>query len=109
MQPQSTPSAAARPTFRPRVRRLGPGRYLVESKTRPGIGHPVTVDHCNCRGFGYRGTCSHVALVRAIQPAMERWYQQAVPVTPAAAPSSVPFEHTAAYARMQECFGPVVA
>ncbi len=61
--------------FRPRVRRLGPGRYLVESASKPGTGHPCTTDHCNCKGFSYRGTCRHVALVRA----MERWYGQAAP------------------------------
>ncbi len=63
-------------TYRPRVRRLGPGRYLVESASCPGVGHPVTLDRCNCAGFSYRGTCRHVALVRAIDPRMEAWYAQ---------------------------------
>ncbi len=66
-------------TFRPRVRRLGPGHYLVESASKPGTGHPVTVDHCPCKGFSYRGTCCHVALVRAMEPAMQQWYGQAAP------------------------------
>lgn len=65
-----------RATFRPRVRRLGPGLYLVESQTRPGVGHPVTLDRCNCPGFSYRGTCRHIALVRAIDPRMQAWYAQ---------------------------------
>ncbi len=73
-------STATRPptasTFKPRVRRLGPGRYLVESQTRPGVGHPVTLDRCNCPGFSYRGTCRHIALVRAIDPRMQAWYAQ---------------------------------
>jgi len=64
-------------TFRPRVRRLGPGHYLVESATKPGTGHPVTLDRCNCPGFSYRGTCRHIALVRAIEPRMDAWYGQA--------------------------------
>ncbi len=64
-------------TFRPRVRRLGPGHYLVESATKPGTGHPVTLDRCNCPGFSYRGTCRHIALVRAIEPRMQVWYGQA--------------------------------
>jgi len=74
-------------TFRPRVRRLGPGRYLVESQTKPGTGHSVTVDHCNCKGFFYRGACCHVALVRALEPSMAAWYGQA---TPPPAPVVVP-------------------
>ncbi len=82
-------------TFRPRVRRLGPGRYLVESASKPGTGHPCTLDYCNCTGFSYRGICRHVALVRAMEPAMQQWYGQAtlaasvsVPMT-AGAPSGI--------------------
>jgi len=69
-----TPRASA---FKPRVRRLGPGRYLVESASTPGVGHPVTLDRCTCTGFSYRGTCRHITLVRAIAPRMEAWYAQA--------------------------------
>jgi len=75
-------------TFRPRVRRLGPGHYLVESATKPGTGHPVTVDRCNCKGFFYRGACCHVALVRALEPAMQQWYGQAPPEAPVVVPMS---------------------
>ncbi len=64
-------------TFKPRVRRLGPGRYLVESSSKPGTGHPVTASSCTCPGFTYRGTCRHVALVQALEPAMTAWYDQA--------------------------------
>jgi len=78
----TTPAPAT--TFKPRVRRLGPGRYLVESASRPGVGHPVTIDRCNCPGYSYRGTCKHIVLVQAISPRMEAWYSQATPVTPAA-------------------------
>jgi len=73
-------------TFRPRVRRLSPGHYLVESATKPGTGHPVTVDHCPCKGFSYRGTCRHVALVRALEPAMQQWYGQVTPAASVAVP-----------------------
>ncbi len=72
----TVPSVKSTSTFKPRVRRLGPGRYLVESQTKPRTGHPVTTDHCNCPGFAYRGTCRHVVLVRSLEPAMERWYGQ---------------------------------
>jgi len=86
-------STATATTFKPRVRRLGPGRYLVESSSKPGTGHPVTADHCPCKGFAYRGTCRHVALVQALAPAMEQWYGQAespvvVPMS-AGAPSGI--------------------
>ncbi len=73
-------------SFRPRVRRLGPGHYLVESATKPGTGHPVTVDHCPCKGFSYRGTCRHVALVQALDPAMQQWYGQITSAAPVAVP-----------------------
>ncbi len=75
MQDHST--APSKPAFKPRVRRLDAGRYLVESQSRPGTGHPVTVDHCPCKGFSYRGSCRHVALVQAIEPRMAAWYSQA--------------------------------
>ncbi len=68
MHPKST--ASSKPTFRPRVRRLGPGRYLVESATRPGRGHTTTPTSCSCVGFSYRHHCKHVALVQALEPAM---------------------------------------
>ncbi len=82
-----TNSTAARTsTFKPRVRRLGPGRYLVESASRPGRGHTTTATSCSCTGFSYRGTCKHVTLVQALAPAMERWYGQAPPEAPVVVP-----------------------
>jgi len=74
-------------SFKSRVRRLGPGRYLVESASRPGRGHTTTATSCSCSGFSYRKTCRHVALVRALEPSMAAWYDQAAP---SAAPVSVP-------------------
>jgi len=89
MQTQSTAThTTTASTFRPRVRRLGPGHYLVESATKPGTGHPVTVDHCPCKGFSYRGTCRHVALVQALEPAMQQWYGQVTPAAPVVVPMS---------------------
>ncbi len=85
MQDNST--APSKPTFRPRVRRLGPGRYLVESASRPGCGHTTTPTSCSCVGFSYRKDCKHVALVQALEPAMAAWYGQAARPS---APVSVP-------------------
>ena len=79
-------STATATTFKPRVRRLGPGCYLVESATKPGTGHPVTLDHCTCKGFFYRGSCCHVALVKALEPSMQQWYGQAPPEAPVVVP-----------------------
>ncbi len=82
-------------TFKPRVRRLAPGRYLVESASRPGRGHTTTPTSCSCVGFSYRKDCKHVALVQALEPSMQQWYGQAeespmvaVPMT-AGAPSGI--------------------
>jgi len=93
MTTQQAPNTKSSTPFRPRVRRLGPGRYLVESQSKPGTGHPVTATTCTCTGFSYRGTCRHTKLVAALEPAMQQWYGQAetpiaVPMT-AGAPSGI--------------------
>jgi len=74
-------------TFKPRVRRLDAGRYLIESASRPGRGHTTTATTCSCIGFSYRKDCKHVALVRALEPSMTAWYDQAAPL---ADPVTVP-------------------
>jgi len=81
-------STAPASTFKPRVRRMDAGRYLVESASRPGRGHTTTATSCSCIGFSYRKTCKHVALVQALEPAMERWYVQVPPAAPVAVPMS---------------------
>lgn len=80
-------------TFKPRVRRLGEGRYLVESASHPGRGHTTTATSCTCTGFSYRKTCRHMTLVQALEPSMTAWYgQAATPAAPAPveAPQVVP-------------------
>jgi len=84
-------STAPASTFKPRVRRLGLGRYLVESESRPGRGHTTTATSCSCIGFSYRKTCKHIVLVQAIAPRMDAWYAQATtPAAPLEAPVVVP-------------------
>ncbi len=72
-------STQAASTYKPRVRRLAPGQYLVESEARPGRGHTTTATSCSCIGFSYRKTCKHIVLVQAIAPRMDAWYAQATP------------------------------
>jgi len=80
------PSKNDSSTFRPRVRRLGPGHYLVESASRPGRGHTTTTTSCTCTGASYGHVCRHMKLVQALEPAMQQWYGQVTPVAPVAVP-----------------------
>jgi hypothetical protein len=44
------------------------GGYLVASASEPGTYHRVRlgpVEHCDCKGFQYRGRCRHVEAVQA--------------------------------------------
>ncbi len=80
MQANSTATGTTTATiFKPRVRPLGHGRWLVESATQRGIGHQVTATSCTCKGYAYRATCRHIALVQAIEPRMQAWYRQGTP------------------------------
>ena len=67
--PTVTPSTTTTTTTatKPRIRILGPARYLVESFTRPGLGHQVDVLRlrCGCEAGKYGRRCRH--LVLAIQ------------------------------------------
>ncbi len=61
-------------TFKPRMRRLSEGRYLVESATHHGTGHQVDLltMRCGCKSFQYRGgACKHITLAESF----ERGYQ----------------------------------
>jgi len=100
----TAPSRNDSTTFKPRVRRLGSGHYLVESATRPGVGHPVTADRCNCTGFSYRGICRHVKLVQAIEPAFEAWYGQRA-AREATEKAQRAVARPAGLAALQEAFG----
>ena len=64
-------------TAKPRIRILGPARYLVESTSRPGLGHQVDVLRlrCGCEAGKFGRRCRH--LVLAIQYDDWRRRQQA--------------------------------
>ncbi|HKO23856.1 MAG TPA: hypothetical protein VJY65_03855, partial [Chloroflexota bacterium] len=51
-------------TVKPRIRILGPARYLVESTSRPGLGHQVDVLRlkCGCEAGKYGRRCRHLIL-----------------------------------------------
>lgn len=51
--------------------RLGPGEYIVRSRSNPAIGHTVVGDWCSCKGFMYRGRCRHVNLARGYESAVQ--------------------------------------
>jgi hypothetical protein len=63
----TTTSSTTTTTAKPRIRILGPARYLVESTSRPGLGHQVDVLRlkCGCEAGKYGRRCRH--LVLAIQ------------------------------------------
>src|SRR2546423_11489675 len=73
----TTTSITTTTTVKPRIRVLGPARYLVESTTRPGLGHQVDVLRlkCACEAGKYRRRCRHLLL--AIQYDDWRKRQQA--------------------------------
>ena len=73
----TTMTTATTTTVKPRIRVLGPARYLVESTTRPGLGHQVDVLRlkCGCEAGKFGRRCRH--LVLAIQYDDWRKRQQA--------------------------------
>lgn len=75
MAPTSAASVVPATTVKPRIRRLGRTRFLIESRTRPGLGHQVDTLRltCSCEA-GKRGRrCWH--LVWSLQA--EQWLQRA--------------------------------
>lgn len=59
----SSIAPAARP-IRAIDRKTGQAVALVPSQSRPNLWHIATLDHCDCRGYAFRGRCSHVDQVR---------------------------------------------
>lgn len=104
MQERTTTAAT---TAKPRMRFLGGSLYLVESSSRPGVGHKVDVLRlkCGCEAGQHNRRCHH--LVWAIQ--MDAWRRGAqaqamAPAAPIAAPASrVPFRE-AGPKTLAECF-----
>ncbi len=90
-------------TMKPRMRRLGEGRYLVESSTTPGVGHQVDLGRgkCGCTAGRYGKACRHIALAQAADGSFQAWYSQARrPVTPRLSSTG-----TSGMAALMEAFG----
>jgi hypothetical protein len=83
----STSTAAATTTFKPRMRYLGAGRWLVESKSTPGLGRQCTTQRCSCPAGTYGKLCWHVRLARQASAWMSSYAPTAhlgpTPATPA--------------------------
>lgn len=45
-------------------RRTGAALMLVPSASRPNVYHRVSSTQCDCPGFGFRGSCSHLEVAR---------------------------------------------
>ena len=52
------------------------GSLLVASKSEPNVWHRIENAHCDCKGFFYRGVCSHVTAAAQLSPAEVRWSDQ---------------------------------
>jgi hypothetical protein len=48
------------------IEKVGEGVYLVPSKSKPGTTHRVVDGECDCKGFYYRGHCSHIEALEQI-------------------------------------------
>jgi len=119
VHPKSTPSRKPTTTsYRPIIRRLSQGVYQIGSRTIPGALYTVTLtgrsSHtCTCPSFVKAGRgCWHHGAARQASAFFAKWYGQASPrlaapainETPAAAPTPIPFNQTAGYQRLAECF-----
>lgn len=92
--------------FRPRMKRLGDGLYLVESTSTPGIGHQVDVarGRCGCTAGRFNKRCHHLTFAESFDTAYQAWRAQATrPVTPAAVRASS--TGTSGMAALMEAFG----
>jgi hypothetical protein len=89
-------STTSTTTTKPRIRVLGPARYLVESTSRPGLGHQVDVLRlkCGCEAGRYGQRCRHLVLAIQYDDLRRRQMAQA------AAAST----HPAGMAALQEAF-----
>lgn len=61
-------------TFKPRIRRLSTTRFLVESTSRPGLGHQVDVLHlrCSCEAGQHGMRCRHLLLALQLEDYRKR-------------------------------------
>jgi len=86
-------STTKKSTFRPRMRKLSEFIYLVESSSRPGVGHKVDVSagRCSCTAGQFNKRCHHIQLaeqfdrgVQALRDQAERQRKAARAIAPVA-------------------------
>jgi hypothetical protein len=87
------------PLHTPRMKRLSPGLWLVESRSTPGIGHKCTVDACGCKAGSFGRLCWHRRLVQQA----EAWYAGSQWVAPQQAPAA---DHEASEAQSSSAAAP---
>jgi hypothetical protein len=89
MATSTTTTTKTTTTAKPRIRVLGAARYLVESTSRPGLGHQVDVLRlkCGCEAGKFGRRCRH--LVLAIQYDDWRRRQQAQPAAASKRPAGM--------------------
>jgi hypothetical protein len=65
--------------FKPRVRNLGGRRYLIESRTKPGLGHVwnALTGSCSCKAGQHGRTCWHEAYGRGADATYQRLEREA--------------------------------
>ncbi len=65
--------------FKPRMRKLSEFIYLVESSSRPGVGHKVDVatGRCSCTAGQFNKRCHHLALAEMFDRGMQALRDQA--------------------------------
>ncbi len=66
-------------TFKPRMRKLSEFIYLVESSSRPGVGHKVDVatGRCSCTAGQFNKRCHHVQLAEQFDRGVQALRDQA--------------------------------
>lgn len=90
---------------KPRMRKIGPSLYLVESISTPGIGHKLDVARgiCGCKAGQFGRRCHHLDWAEAL----DRWYcaQQALMAQRRQAPAPAPqIARPSGMAALLECF-----
>jgi SWIM zinc finger len=69
MTPQTSPAPSTTSTHKPRVRRIGAYRYVIESKSTPGLGRQVDTLRlkCSCPASRHGKRCWHLVTALIVE------------------------------------------